>query len=357
MPADSFGRRRPRPVADAPQLDGTEVARAWLVELVARAPLDRAATLPGPAFADGAPRLCGAILAALASDAAFDDLEPGGALAPTALSSAALAGARDAAEAATALEALRSVTWALLVEALHRPPQALLVDLADRLGAAIATVTAATLEANAFARAPTRAAGAPAGDPGAPPPDSAAPPTPLDAAGRTPPDPVAPSQRPVVEDGGGFHARAAPWTAAVERRLERYASDGLPFAVMCVEVADLDRLVAAERDGEVALALEAAEAAVCAQLRPADVLVRERPGRYWLVAPETDAEAARSLAHLLAAAVAGVNGHRGVPLETAVGVASCPVDGHDAATLEGRAEEGLFAARAAGVRVTGSPRR
>jgi GGDEF domain-containing protein len=413
-----LGRRRPRPVADVPALDGREVARAWLVELVASAPLDRAATLPGPAFAANAPRLCAAVLAALASDAALDDLEPGGPLAATAADAAALAGAADAAEAVTALDTLRSVVWTSLVEALHRPPPALLADLADRLGATIATVTAVTLEASGASPAGPDAGRAwPAADPatgGASPAATtdpgrawpaaarAAPPWPQDAAGpphstaatarrssdadaATPPHPTAatarrpgdpaapppaptgtarrssdadaaPTPAPVVEDGGGFHARVAPWTAAVERRLERYARDGLPFAVMCLEVADLDRLVAAERDGDVALALEAAEAAVAAQLRPADVLVRERPGRYWLVAPDTDGDAARSLAHLLAAAVAGVRGHRGVPLETAVGVASCPGDGHDAATLEGRAEEGLFAARAAGLRVTGSPR-
>jgi GGDEF domain-containing protein len=126
--------------------------------------------------------------------------------------------------------------------------------------------------------------------------------------------------------------------------------------VVGVVVAALARLVVAERDGDVARALEAAEAAVCAQLRPADVLMRERAGRYWLVAPDTDGDAARSLAHLLAAAVAGVPGHRGAPLEAAVGLATCPADGVDAPALEGCAEEGLFAARAAGIRVAAPPR-
>ncbi|HEV2815207.1 MAG TPA: hypothetical protein VGW10_18270 [Solirubrobacteraceae bacterium] len=161
----------------------------------------------------------------------------------------------------------------------------------------------------------------------------------------------------MLEDGSGFHTRVAPWTAAVERRIQRHSEDALPFALLCVEVADLDRLVASEHDGDIALALEAAEAAVCAQLRPADVLVRERPGRYWLVAPDTDADGARSLAHLLAAAVAGVPSRRGAPLEAAVGLATCPRDGIDAPALEGRAEEGLFAARAAGLRVASPPRR
>jgi GGDEF domain-containing protein len=351
MPAAPLGRRRPRPVADVPALDGREVARAWLVELVAAAPLERAAALPGPAFASSAPQLCGGVVAALASDAALDDLEPGGALAPLAGDAAAMAGADGAAEAVASLEALRAVVWALLLESLHRPAPSLVADLADRLAATVAAVAAAALEGG---RGP--AVTARPGDRG-----------PLAAILREPEEEVAPApaaapaspfpaRGPTVEDAADFHSRVAPWTAAVERQLERHATGGAPFALLCLEVADLDRLVAAERDGDVALALEAAEAGVSAQLRPADVLVRERPGRYWLVAPDTDGDGARSLAHLLGAAVAGVRGHRGAPLEAAVGVATCPRDGTDAPTLEGRAEEGLFAARAAGVRVT-APRR
>src|SRR5918997_335287 len=135
MPAAPLGRRRPRPVADVPSLDGRELARAWLVELVAAAPLERAAGLPGPGFTTQAPRLCGAVIAALSADAAFDDLEPGGALAPLAADAAMLAAAGAAGEAVSALESLRAVTWAALLEDLDRPTPSLLADLADRLGA------------------------------------------------------------------------------------------------------------------------------------------------------------------------------------------------------------------------------
>jgi GGDEF domain-containing protein len=164
------------------------------------------------------------------------------------------------------------------------------------------------------------------------------------------------SAGPVIEDGTEFHAaRIAPWTAAIDRRLARHRQDGLPFAVLCVELVDVDRLAAADFDGEVARALEAAEGAVCATLRPADVLVRERPGRYWLTAPDTDGPEARTLAHRVAGAVTDAPAHRDVPLQAAIGLSVCPADGSDAATLEGRAEEGVYAARAAGVRVAGSP--
>jgi len=123
--------------------------------------------------------------------------------------------------------------------------------------------------------------------------------------------------------------------------------------VLCVELVDVDRLVAADRDGDVTEVLEAAEAAMCAQLRPADALVRERPGRYWLTTPEADTAEARVLAHRIVAGIAAAPGHRGVPLQAAIGLAACPTDGTDAGELENRAEEGVFAARAAGVRVAG----
>jgi GGDEF domain-containing protein len=422
--------RRPRPVADAPALDGRELARAWLVELVASAPLDRAAELPGAGFAEDAPRLCDALLAAIRSDAALADLsaEAGGV--------AGTVAAESPADVVAAVEALRAATWSAFAEALHRPPPTLLANLADRLGAATAAISTAAVGATSPSRSadrgplaailrgeapeqppsPAPARPDPQGRPAETPPSPAlptpdpqgrpaeTPPSPAparpDPHGRpaeTPPSPALPTPDPRgslrgratpdpqealrggatpdplrqsasawptdetpggarVEDASSFHARVAPWTAAIERRLQRHADDGLPFALLCVEVADLDRLVSSERDGEIALALEAAEGAVCAQLRPADVLVRERAGRYWLVAPETDGEAARSLAHVLAAAVAGVGGPGGAPLEAAVGIATCPVDGLDAPALEGRAEEGLFAARAAGVRVAAVPR-
>jgi hypothetical protein len=517
MSAFSSGRSRARPVADAPVLDGAEVAKAWLVELVERAPLDRAARLPGPRFAEDAPALCAAIAEALASDAVFEELEPGGPLAQLAGGSAQLAAASSAPEAVAALEALRAVVWAAITAALDRPRPAQVGELADRLAAVVATLTAAVLEAPhapgparpgdrsgplaavlrdareggsgaeagpvagepppagaqgedepgvghsahapeaededglsaRWARPPTRPRAVrgprawPAEEPGdrpehrtaAPersawvtdhvpaPEPPAAPrgpegedpwavpvaaghdaPAPGDGADvallREPvsgaetlaqieatlreaasaPDPLAeaaerlralarttdldlPEEAPAVRPAPEFEdasslraARLLPWTAAIERRLVRHQADGLPFAVLCVELADLDRLVAADRDRDVLAALEAAEAAILTQLRPADGLVRERAGRYWLTTPDTDAAEARALGLRIAASIAELPPHRGAPLEVAVGVTACPADAADAAALEALAEEGLFAARAAGLRVSGPPR-
>ena len=61
-----------------------------------------------------------------------------------------------------------------------------------------------------------------------------------------------------VEDASAFATQLSPWRAAIVRRLERHATDGLPFAVLCLEVAEAARLVAADEDGEATRALEAA---------------------------------------------------------------------------------------------------
>ena len=418
MPASYLGRRRSRPVADAPAPDGAELAKAWLVELVAIAPLERAARLPGPRFAEDAPRLCAAVVAALASDAAFDELDPGGALAPLAAGAGHLAAARGPVEAVGALEALRTVTWAALVDAARRPVPGQLADLADRLGAAVAVLTAAALEspdppdpstpdahvAPALPRrdsSPEEASSrdaAPAGDAlaeieaalrdaanaadplaeavarlralGEPAPAPASPQDPFAAAATRLRAASAPLEEPrirrlpEVEDAGGrgpevedatdfSGVHVTPWGASIERRVARHRGDGLPFSVLCLELVDADRLVAADIDQDVVEVLEQAEAAVLGQLRPADALIRERPGRYWLTTPDADAADGRRLAHRIAAAVEDLPPHRGAPLQAAIGVTSCPADATDARTLEHRADEALFAARAGGTRVAG----
>jgi GGDEF domain-containing protein len=139
-----------------------------------------------------------------------------------------------------------------------------------------------------------------------------------------------------------------PWLAAISRRLERRVVDGRPFAVFVVEVDDLDRLLASQTGREVAIALETAERGLTAELAPADLVVRERLGRWWLTSPDRDPAAARDLGTRVAAAVARAQ-LGSAPLSVSIGVAVCPADGESLEALAGRADEGMFAARAAGV--------
>lgn len=141
---------------------------------------------------------------------------------------------------------------------------------------------------------------------------------------------------------------AAPWTASIERRLGRYQQDGQAFALLLLELADVERLRHAELPGEVARLTALVETALSAHLRPADSLMRETPGRYWLLAPQTDGSGAQALATQMTAAVGRAASHRGAPLRLAVGIAVCPRDALDAVELVDRAEVALYEAHASG---------
>ncbi len=140
----------------------------------------------------------------------------------------------------------------------------------------------------------------------------------------------------------------AAWIDSIGRRLERHERDGAPFAVLLVELVDTERLRHAEPAEELARLIDQVEDALARVLRPADALTRERPGRYWLLAPQTDGPGARVLIERIARGVRSAASHRGTPLEVAVGVAVCPEDGRRASELAAHADIGLYAARAAG---------
>jgi GGDEF domain-containing protein len=334
MPDPTAHRRTPRAVADAPVgslADGTVVAKSWLVALVEAAPLRDAGGVPAAHLAAEGPALCAAVLEALGSEAALDRLRAGGDRSSLAARSAQLAGAAGPAAAVAAIEALRTAAWESLgVED---------AQLAIRLAHVCATV----LEA-AVAAAP--AASPAAGVVAAPEPAVAPEPPPLAAPVRVPAEPEV-----VIHDARSNGDVVEPWRAPIERRLERQLQDSRPFSVLTMEIDDLDRLLAAATGREVVEAIEAAERAICGELRPADMLVRERLGRYWLTAPETDVASGRALGQRLADAVSTAAFHHGAPLAMSIGLAVAPDDAIDADMLAAHADEGLFAARAAGVRL------
>jgi GGDEF domain-containing protein len=94
--------------------------------------------------------------------------------------------------------------------------------------------------------------------------------------------------------------------------------------------------------------LEAIERALAAELRPADQLLRDEPGLYWVTAPDTGPAVGRLLAERLAEAATAAASHRGAPLTVSIGVATCPDNGEDFETLSERAGHAMFQARAAG---------
>jgi GGDEF domain-containing protein len=340
------GLPAPRPVAGLPAVDAREVAKGWLLELMAQTPLDEAATLPVAQLAAEGPGLAGAVLAALSDEAALGRLAPGGDLVPLAARVASLAGG-GAAGAVRAAEALRRCTTAA-VHAAARLDAQTAAELADRLAFACSLLAGAAASAAPGAApaayVPAPAAYVPAAAAAEPAPPAAAP------APVAPPEPGEEGSlralRRVAEPPPAADAEA--WRLSVARRLERHAEDGTPFALLAVEVDGVERLLAAQEAGEVADALERVERALGAELRPADQLLRADRGRYWVTAPDTGPTVARLLAERLADAARLAASHHGAPLTVSIGIAICPEDGADADALAARADEAMFAARAAG---------
>ncbi|UGS34984.1 diguanylate cyclase domain-containing protein [Capillimicrobium parvum] len=324
MPDDRpVRRRRARPVADAPVAalvaGADDLAREWLLALLAERPLAAAAEVPVAELAAGGPELCAAMVRALASDEELDRLD-GGDLTDAAGRAGALAGAGSADAAAGAVELLRGVLWAGALAELRRPGPELVAGLAERLSAVAAVVTAVTLRTGTT-RAPAREVG-----PSAPAP----------AEGEV----RALDLRPRISDG--------PPLETVDRAVERHAADGRPLAVLLVELDGVQRLLAAQFGDEATAAIAQAEAAIEGLLRPGDAARRDGPGRIWVALAGTGPAGARALALRIGAGVARAAELSGAALSASVGVAVLGPDAPDGAALLDRAEESLFAARAGG---------
>jgi GGDEF domain-containing protein len=292
MPEAPFGARRPRPVADVPPAalaDGEAPAKGWLLALMAARPLQEAPALPTADLAREAPALCAAILRAVGSDGGLgpllDDEGPAARAGP-------LAGAEGPASTVAAIGHLRGALWEALTAAMAPLDAATTGALAERLAFVCDAVAVASL-------------------------------------------------------GGAnyrVHDARGDWRGALERHL----AAGRPFALVAIEPDDAARLAAADPQGTAA-ALARLEDGVRGELRPGDILGREHDGRLWVVAAGLGAPGARAMGERLADAVAAVAPLRGAPLTVSIGIAASPADGTDAEVLTARADEALYAARAAGV--------
>jgi GGDEF domain-containing protein len=351
-----------------PAVDARAVAKAWLVELIAGATLEEAVAVPTSELAREGPGLADAVFQALSDDVALMRLGPGGNLAWLSARASVLAGATAPGGAVRAAEALRRGMQGAILGA-GRLDATTTAELADRLAHVCAVVAeaaagepAAAPVAEAVAEA-VPAEAEPPEEPGAerePPPVAEAPridPRPAPVAPPGDEAQVVSLHRAGSEPAERLRARterqaeAGSWRSAVERRLERHAHDGSPFALLAVEADGVERLLAAQAEGEVDTLLDALERGLAAELRPADQLLRAGPGHYWVTAPDTGPAVARLLAERLAESAAAAGTHHGAPLTVSIGVATCPENGEDADTLAASADRAVFAARAAGTPV------
>jgi GGDEF domain-containing protein len=324
---------RPRPVAD-PVVDAVaarpdEVARRWLVALLEAAPLASAPDVPVDALARDGPALCAAVLRAVASDEGLAALVESAASPGSDLMR--LTGASDGPGAVAAAEALRRAVCEAASAELPHSDAAVLADLGDRLAHVCSHLAAAALSAPVS----ERRAAAPARDAASGPEDEEAeipPPRPLR------PEPTEPGAAPL-------------WLAA----LERHVADGGRFGLLLVELDGAERLRLAEGPDAASDLFARAARGVRSCVRRSDVLAHEEEGRIWLIAPDAVRSAAASLAARVADAVEQAASSRGVPLTASIGLALYPDDGRSGEDLTAQAEEGAYAARAAGVRIVDVP--
>jgi GGDEF domain-containing protein len=326
----------PAPVADVPPAaiaDGVAPAKGWLLALIAARELQDAPAVPTAELARDAPKLCAAILRAVGSDAELE-------LPPLAARAGAMAGAGSPASGVAAVGLLRGALWEALRATMPPLDAATTAALAERLAWVCDLVAAATVSAprggegeRAALRVRDVRDRSRSGTEGGA--------RDWRAAERVAHDPTTAAERGARDVAAA--ALAADWRAAAARLL----ADGRPFALLALEIDDAARLLAADPESGAA-ALARARDAVRDELRPGDVLGREEDGRLWLVAAELGASGGRALAERLADAVAAAAAPKGAPLSVSVGIAAAPADGTDVDDLAARADEALFAARAAG---------
>jgi len=365
-----------------------QLARNWAIALILARAAEEIGEIPLEELSREAPVLCAQALRAVCSEVELERLSGRAAQPAPAGGSrrerpapadrlAAIVGTYEAAALVGAVEALRGVLWTALLAEVHEPPARLAGDLGDRLAHVCSTMLAAALEADAAtlsrppgeqaleAAVPSSRARAKVPVPGGRAvivderlhmPASA-------VAAAAPERPFPTHQAPAGDAGEGAveieirdqRGGEGPtaWIRSIGAQLERLESDGRPFAVLLVELLELERMRREESPDELMLLSARMEQALAGALPSTGAdersgsLTRERPGRCWLVVPGLDGAGAATLAQRLAIAVASIDSDRRAPLAVVIGTAVCPDDGRRAATLAAHADVGLYAARSA----------
>lgn len=345
-----------------------ELARRWAIALIQARPLDQLGELPLAEIAREAPTLCAQALRAVQSDVELERLSGVGASsacepAAEARRLAAVCGAREPAALVEAVEALRGVLWASLLDVLSEPPARVLADLGDRLAYVCAAMLAAGVESIAPGAGAVTAAKAMDPEPASRVPVAqglASVPMPggevviIDerasagelAPSRKPPPGGSPSEIEIRDERRA--EGPAAWISSIGAQLARFEHDGARFAVLLVELVDIEHLRRQGPPEQLTRLTVGLEQALVAALESSQgSLARERPGRCWLLVPGADRAGAERLARQLMRELPAGVGERGAPLTAAIGTAICPEDGREPAALAAHADIGLYAARSA----------
>lgn len=356
MQQDPPRRRRARPVADAP-IDtllwrAEDLAKGWLIALLEQAPLREAPAIVAADLARDGPRVCDAVVRALADDTDLRRLEAGGALELLVSQVGEFAGAQGIAATARAADTLHAVVWSALLDELPRPDPDQIAELAQRLTLVIELVRAAALRRHA-GEGGAPAASTPAETEQAAPPASAVEPAAAPASVVEPAAAPASAveQAAPAEDRRRASVADALWVRALEDEIQRSGHSGTPLSLLLAELEDAERVAAVEPQHRAAATFGRFAQALRGVARRQDILACETDTRAWLIARDTGRGGAQALGSRIASAVRGAQPWRGAPMVASVGVAVLGEDGLDSTELIEAAEEARFAASAGGVGV------
>lgn len=328
---------RPLPVAwtlaEALAGQAQSVAKGWLLLLLERAPLEAVGSIPAVELAAEGPAICAAAARALGSDVELARIGADGDLAPLVRRIGPLTASRDAAALVGAVDALRACVFAGALDAGGEQPDAAavaaLAERAAEVGAALAATAIGAVATDGEAAA-------------------AATGTPLHSSSVSElPD------RPAPAVGGSLASMddGDLWIATLERHVDRCQREGGGLALLRVELADGDRLVASATPEEQGVPYGRLAQAIRRAIRRQDLVASDHQGRAWVIAPAVGRAGATALAERIGAGVENGEPWRGAPLAATIGFAVYGEDGRDAATLIDRAEEAVLAASAAGLRI------
>jgi GGDEF domain-containing protein len=328
-------RRRARPVGDAP-VDALlprveDITKGWLLAVLEVAPLEDAPAILAADLARDGPRICEAVIRAMADDNDLRRLDSGGALEPLVALTGELAGAQMPETVSRAIDALHGVVWTALRAELPGADAEEISANAERLQLVIELVRAAALRR---AGAGTSAAEGV---------------YPLRATRAA--DLPTPGVREVPEAEGPVAATDALWIGAVEDEIAHAHQQGVPLSLLLVELNEAERVEAAETPTEASATFGRFAQALRTVVRRRDLLACETESRAWIIARDTGRVGAQALASRAASAVTEAKPWRGAPLTVSAGLAVLGEDGQDPASLIEVAEEAKFAAAAAGVAV------
>lgn len=298
-----------------------DLAKGWLLALLEQAPLERLPQVLAGDLAQEGPRICSAVVRALADDADLRRLDTGGALERVVSRVGEIAGASGPEATAASVDALGAVIWSALRSELRDPDPDLISASAERLASVMALVRAAAL------RSPSAL-----GEP---------------MVRRREEERAAPPAVGPVRPGHG----AALWVGAIEEEIAQSERTGADLSLLLVELEDADRLSAIESPREASATFSRFASSLRTALRREDILACESDARAWVIARDTGREGAQALAERVGAAVREAPPWRGAPMTVSVGVAVLGEDGRDVTALIDAAEESRFAAAASGVPV------